>query len=218
MSAAPASRARVPVLHAITNDVVLADPGFLLAARGVMEAGGSRVAVHLRASQHTARALLERALELRVVAEATGSVVLVNDRLDVAMAAGVDGAQLTSRSLVVGDARRIAPALLLGASVHEPAEAWLAAGAGADFVVAGHVWPTDSHPGAPGRGEAFLRALVQAAEGCPVIAIGGITPDKATAVAAAGAHGVAAIRGIWFGDAPAAVRRYLSAHDLAALG
>jgi thiamine-phosphate diphosphorylase len=205
----------VPVLHAITNDVVLADPGFLLAARALMEAAGPRVAVHLRASQTPARALLERALELRVAAETTGSWVLVNDRLDVAMAAGATGVQLTSRSLGVADARRVTPTLVIGASVHEPAEAWLAAAAGADFVVAGHVYPTESHPGAPGRGEDFLRTIVAAADGVPVIAIGGITPERAAAVAAAGAHGVAAIRGIWFGDAPGAAKRYLAAHDLA---
>nr|MCU0626528.1 thiamine phosphate synthase [Gemmatimonadaceae bacterium] len=150
------------------------------------------------------------------LAEAHGSWVLVNDRLDVAMAAGVTGAQLTSRSLGVADARRVHPDIVLGASVHEPAGAWLAAGAGADFVVAGHVYATESHPGSTGRGEAFLRELVGAAGDCPVIAIGGITPERAAGVRAAGAHGIAAIRGIWFGDAPGAVRRYLAAHDHAA--
>lgn len=208
-----ARHGRVPVLHAITNDVVLADPGFLLAARALMEAAGPRVAVHLRGTSLTTRQLLERALELRVVAEATGSWVLVNDRLDVAMAAGVTGVQLTSRSLGVADARRVTATLAIGASVHEPAEAWLAASAGADFVVAGHVYATESHPGEPGKGEGFLRELVAAAGDVPVIAIGGITPERAAAVSAAGAHGIAAIRGIWFGDAPGAAKRYLAAHD-----
>lgn len=212
-----ARHGRVPPLHAITNDVVLADPGFVHAARALMAEAGPRVAVHLRATQLPARALLERALELRVIAETTGSWVLVNDRLDVAMAAGVTGVQLTSRSLGVADARRVTPTLAVGASVHEPAEAWLAGAAGADFVVAGHVYATESHPGAPGKGEGFLRELVAAAGDVPVIAIGGITPERAAAVAAAGAHGIAAIRGIWFGDASGAARRYLAAHDLAGL-
>lgn len=198
-----------PALHALTNDVVLADPGFLAEATAVMYACRQRIAIHLRASDTTAHRLLELALELRVISEITGSWVLVGDRVDIAMVAGVTGAQLTSRSLAVADARRIAPTMVLGASVHSSNEAWLTARSGATFLVAGPSGDASPHTDAA----ALLRDVVEAADGCPVIAIGGMTPDRAHQVAAAGAAGVAAMRGIWRDDAVNATRRYLAAYD-----
>ncbi|CAA9328516.1 MAG: hypothetical protein AVDCRST_MAG11-2364, partial [uncultured Gemmatimonadaceae bacterium] len=160
-----------------------------------------------------ARALLAAAERLARVQELSGCWLVVSDRVDVALASRARGAQLTSRSLAPGDARRLAPQLRLGASVHSVADAEAAARARADWVVAGHVFATASHPGAPGRGGGFVRA-VAAAVPVPVIAIGGVTPDRVAALRAEGAHGVAAIRGIWAAaHAGEAVGRYLSAHD-----
>ena len=198
-----------PALHALTNDVVLADPGFVAAATAVMYACRQRVAIHLRASETSAHRLLELALELRVISEITGSWVLIGDRVDIAMVAGVTGAQLTTRSLPIADARRIAPRLALGASVHTSNDAWLTAQSGATFLVAGPASDGDHHVDSA----TLLRDVITAADGCPVIAIGGMTPDRAHQVAALGAAGVAAMRGIWFHDAAAATRRYLAAYD-----
>jgi len=198
-----------PALHALTNDVVLADPGFVAEATAVMHAGRQRVAIHLRGSDTTPHRLLELALELRVVSETTGSWVLINDRVDIAMVAGVSGAQLTSRSITIADARRIAPTLVLGASVHDTADAWITAQSGATFLVAGFAGDGTSSADTA----AFVREVVEAADGCPVIAIGGMTPDRAQQMASAGAAGVAAMRGIWLDDAVGATRRYLAAHD-----
>ena len=199
----------IPALHALTNDVILADPGFVATATAIMHAGRQRVAIHLRASATTAYRLLELALELRVVSEITGSWVLINDRLDIAMVAGVSGAQLTTRSITIADARRIAPTLVLGASVHATADAWITAQSGATFLVAGPIGDDAHSADTP----AFVREVVEAADGCPVIAIGSMTPDRAHQVASAGAAGVAAMRGIWFDDAESACRRYLAAYD-----
>ena len=200
----------IPALHALTNDLVLADPGFVRAATAVMESCRSRVAIHLRAIETSAHRLLELALELRVVSEVTGSWVLINDRVDIAMAAGVTGAQLTSRSLTIADARRIAPTMVLGASVHATADAWMTAQSGATFLVAG---PAHDASHAPVDAMAFVRQVVDAAEGCPVIAVGGMTPERVCDVVHAGAVGVAAMRGIWLDDASTATRRYLAAYD-----
>lgn len=200
----------VPALHALTNDVVLADPGFVKSATAVMESCRSRVAIHLRAADTTAHRLLELALELRVVSEVTGSWVLINDRVDIAIAAGVTGAQLTSRSLTIADARRIAPRMVLGASVHATADAWMTAQSGATFLVAG---PSGDAAAAGIDPVRFVQDVVEAAEGCPVIAVGGMTPERAHTVVHAGAAGVAAMRGIWLDDAVAATRRYLAAYD-----
>jgi thiamine-phosphate diphosphorylase len=200
----------IPVLHALTNDVVLADPGFVAAATGVMQAFRSRVAIHLRASETTAHQLLDLALELRVISELTGSWVLVNDRVDIAMVAGVTGAQLTSRSLTIADARRIAPNIVIGASVHATADAWMTAQSGATFLVAGPAADDTARRADPMR---FVQEVVDAAEGCPVVAVGGMTPERVHEVVRAGASGVAAMRGIWLDDAVSATRRYLAAYD-----
>ena len=200
----------VPALHALTNDVVLADPGFVKSATAVMEACRSRVAIHLRASETTPHRLLELALELRVISEVTGSWVLINDRVDIAMIAGVTGAQLTSRSLTIADARRIAPSMVIGASVHATPDAWITAQSGASFLVAGPAGDAAAHAIDPLQ---FVRDAVDAADGCPVIAVGGMTPERVHQVVQAGAAGVAAVRGIWLDDAVAATRRYLAAYD-----
>jgi thiazole tautomerase (transcriptional regulator TenI) len=126
---------------------------------------------------------------------------------------GARGAQLTSHSLTAGDARRIAPELALGASVHDVSEGVAAAEAGADWLVAGHVFATPSHPGQPQRGVEWVKSLVNATN-VPVIAIGGVRVEHASMLRSAGVHGVAVIRGIW--DAPnaeQAARDYLSAYD-----
>jgi thiamine-phosphate diphosphorylase len=199
-----------PALHALTNDVVLADPAFVRSASAVMRACRSRVAIHLRARETSAHRLLELALELRVVSEETGSWVLITDRVDIAIVAGVTGAQLTSRSLTIADARHIAPTIVLGASVHATADAWITAQSGATFMVAGPSGDA-AHPTVDPM--QFVQEVVEAAVGCPVIAVGGITPERAHHVAHAGADGVAAMRGIWLDDAAAASRRYLAAYD-----
>ena len=200
----------VPALHALTSDVVLADPSFLDSAREMMRAARHRVAIHLRATSTAARLLLERALELRVIAEQTGSWVLVHDRVDLAMVAGITGALLTSHSLPFADAHRIAPRLVLGASVHSAAEAWLSAQSGATYLVAGPAAESDAAAAAAGDG---LAAIVEAADGCPVIAVGGITVERVHDVVRAGAAGIAVMRGIWLGDAAQSARRYLAAYD-----
>lgn len=200
----------IPALHILTNDVVLADPGFVQTATAVMHASGSRIAIHLRATEITPRRMLELSLELRVVSEVTRSWVLVHDRVDIALIAGVTGAQLTSRSLTIADARRIAPSLILGASVHATADAWITAQSGASFMVAGPAGDTTHEQ--PDLGQ-FVRDVVDAAEFCPVIAIGGMTVARAHEMSGAGAAGIAVMRGIWLDDAVSATRRYLAAYD-----
>jgi thiamine-phosphate diphosphorylase len=206
--------ATIPILHAVTTDDIVADPAFVARAAALMRAGAARVAVHVRAREPSAARLYAVAAELAEVQAACGAWVVVNDRVDVARAAGARGAQLTGRSMLLADARRAAAgALRLGASVHSADEARRAGAAGADWVVAGHVFRTPSHPGAPGRGLDFVRELVAAA-GVPVVAIGGVTPTDVPALRAAGVHGVAAIRGVWgAADVERAVTAYLSSYE-----
>ncbi|HEY9449911.1 MAG TPA: thiamine phosphate synthase, partial [Gemmatimonadaceae bacterium] len=84
-----------------------------------------------------------------------------------------------------------------------------------DWVVAGHVYETASHPGVPGGGESLVRE-VAAATSIPCIAIGGIRAEHLPALRAAGAYGVAFIRGIWSAnDAERAATDYVSAYESA---
>ena len=133
-------------------------------------------------------------LASRIVHAARGTKtrVVVNDRLDVALAAGAHGVHLRGDSMASSVVRQIAPRpFLIGRSVHTIAEA--RAESGADYLVAGTVFPTSSkrevarHLGVDG-----LRAIVAATD-IPVLAIGGITTANLADIAAAGAAGAAAI-------------------------
>lgn len=136
-------------------------------------------------------ALVERVLAATAV---TGARVMVNDRLDVALAAGAHGVHLKTESLDTALVRRLAPrAFLVGRSVHSPEGAEQAARAGADYVIVGTVFETRSKPGRAASGLDLLRETVRRCP-IPVLAIGGMTADRAPDVAATGAAGMAAIQ------------------------
>ena len=203
----------VPVVHAVTNDEVVARADFIDVACAVMRVLGARGALHLRVHRVSGSRFESLAEGLAAAQGLTGGWLIINDRIDVALASGARGAQLTSRSLSAGDARRVAPGLALGASVHDLAEGRSAVVAGADWLVAGHVFASATHPGEASRGVSWVQTLVNSTT-VPVIAIGGVRIEHAVALRKAGVHGVAVIRGIW--DAPnaeQAARDYLSAYE-----
>ena len=206
----------LPVVHAVTSDEIVARADFLDVACAVMSALGPRGALHLRAGRSTAARLQGLAASLEAAQAVTGAWLVVNDRLDLALACRARGAQLTSRSLRVADARRAAPALAVGASVHSIAEARAAAEEGASWLVAGHVFATTTHPEEEGRGLPFVRAIAAAVD-VPIVAIGGVKPEHCAVLRQAGAYGLAVIRGIWdAANAERAASDYLSAYDDAA--
>ena len=124
-----------------------------------------------------------------------GATVVVNDRVDIALAAGADGVHLGRSDLPVADARALAPHLLVGATCRDRAQARQASLDGADYAGFGPVFATTSKPGLPEP--LGVAAVASAAGELPLVAIGGITAATAAAVRAAGAHGVAAIGAIW---------------------
>ena len=144
-----------------------------------------------------------------------GALLIVNDRADVALAVGADAVQRTHTSLTVAEIRAaVDKRLRIGASTHSRDDALTAEAEDADWVVFGPVYDTPSKRryGAP-QG---LRALesVAAAVRIPVIAIGGITPDRVAEVRRAGAHGVAVIGALLTASSPAdATKRFLDALD-----
>jgi len=161
-------------------------------------------AVQVREKDLAVRDLLELATCLRRLTRIRHARLLVNDRADVALAAGADGVQRTHASLPVAALRRIGPPpFLIGASAHCEAEARGAVDDGADFVVLGPIYDTPSKRqyGRP----LGLATLERVASGLdrPVIAIGGITVERVPEVATAGAAGVAVISAILGADRPA---------------
>ena len=202
---------RVPLVHAVTNDEIVLRPDFLDRARRVMHAGGSRVAVHVRAPHLGGRDLYELACEVAKLQAETGAWAIVHDRGDIALASGARGVPRTSRSITPADAVRFAPDLRIGASVHSQQDARAAADGGAHWLVVAHV-VEDGSPGESDRGAAFVGSVARD-HALPVIAIGGVRPEHVPALRAAGAYGVAVIRGVWnANDAGAALIDYLSAH------
>jgi thiamine-phosphate diphosphorylase len=136
------------------------------------------------------------ALVCRCVAAVAGTHtrILVNDRVDIALAAGAHGVHLPSHGVPAARVRGMCPpGFLIGRSVHALDEATAAAGDGAvDFLVFGTVFPSASKPALAPAGLEALRAIA-AAVPLPVLAIGGITEERIRSVAAAGAAGFAAI-------------------------
>ncbi len=150
-------------------------------------------AVQLREKDLSDRELFELACRLRARA-APAAAMLINGRADIALASGCAGVHLTSNGLPVAALRRrFSGALLIGCSTHRAREVEAARRAGADYAIFGPVFATPSKApyGSP-RGLDGLRRAV--AHGLPVLAIGGIGPDRMAQVAAAGAAGVAGIR------------------------
>lgn len=200
----------IPVVHAVTSDEIMLRPGFLKKAKAVMMVLGDKGAVHVRSQLLDSPTLFGITLDLLLLYEETRCFCIVNDRVDIALASGAHGVQLTAKSLKLSDVQTIAPALRIGASVHSVEEAVEAEKAGADWCVAGHVLETPSHPGQPRRETNFINEIVAQVK-IPVIAIGGVRPEHVNLLVHKGAHGVAAIRGIWEDEnSELAASRYLS--------
>jgi len=142
--------------------------------------------------------------------EGTKARVLVNDRLDVALATGAHGVHLRGDSLETGAVRSLLPAgALLGRSFHNGGEASAASAQGClDYLILGTLFQTTSKSGAQRLTSIRELTAVCKASSIPVLAIGGMTVERACAVARAGAEGIAAI-GLFIPPSGEPVRDYL---------
>jgi thiamine-phosphate pyrophosphorylase len=198
-------------LHAVTDDAVLARPDFMAVAAALLAAGGGALALHLRGPDTDGASLYRVASELAPEARDEGAWLLVNDRVDVALAAGVTDVHLGQRSLDAAGARALlGPLARVGVSCHDAEEVERAAELGADFVFVGTIFSTPSHPGRQGMGVKGLEAACARSGSLPVLAIGGVLAPHVPPLLWAGAHGVAVVRGIWDRPDPtAAMAHYL---------
>jgi thiamine-phosphate pyrophosphorylase len=192
----------LPIIYPITSGATTSqttpdDPQFSEILRLVRAAVDTDVPLfQIREKSLPARVLFELMARAAEITHGSRTRLLVNDRADIARAAGADGVHLTTQSLPVEVVRNICGAeFLIGVSTHSLDEARAAHVAGADFVVFGPVFETESKKsyGEP-QGLDKLRDVTRALGEFPVVAIGGITLENVDECFQAGVRGVAAIR------------------------
>jgi thiamine-phosphate pyrophosphorylase len=192
------------ILHLVTDRSRLVGPVPLHEARRCLllqaqYAIDARVeCIQIRERDVEARELVALISDVMRLTRGTHTRVVVNDRLDVALACRADGVHLRTDSVPVRAARTITPrGFLIGRSVHSQEDA--ASAKDADYLIAGMVWPSASKPkGHPVLGLEGFRSIADAVA-IPVLAIGGVTVERVREVAAAGGAGVAAI-GLFLDD------------------
>lgn len=182
-------------LYVITDEEVAGGLSHAeIAQRAV--AGGADV-IQLRDKMRGGRELVRIGRSIRKITRKSGTLFIVNDRLDVALACDADGVHLGQDDMSAGVARQIAPpGFIIGVSVGTLEEAVRAENEGADYLALSPVFPTASkYDAGPGRGIDLLREIRQNVN-IPVIAIGGIHPGNVNEVITAGAEGVAVISAV----------------------
>lgn len=166
---------------------------------------GGVTCVQLREKEASSREFYDLARALLAVTRPAGVPLIVNDRLDIALAAGADGVHVGQSDLPLDAVRRlIPPSFIVGVSAESAADAVQAAASGATYVAASPVFATptktDTAPALGRDGVAALRAALPPA--CPLVAIGGIHLDNAPSVLAAGADGLAVVSEIMSAPSP----------------
>lgn len=170
-------------------------------------AAGVRL-VQLREKEISSRRLYELAVEFRRQTRAVGSLLIINDRLDIAMAAGADGVHLGQDDLPVRVARRLAPDLLIGASTHSLEEALAAQESGASYVNIGPVFATPTKEGVSPLGPEMIDQVAPHLR-IPWTTMGGIKKTNLDQVVARGARHPAVITAVTAAPDPEAAAREL---------
>lgn len=204
------ARPAIPRLHVLTDERPSA-ADVLALTDAVLSAGASLV--QLRTKQRNDGDWLQLATAVAARCRDAGATCIVNDRADVAVAAGADGVHLGADDLPVAAARTVVGShLLVGATARDPDQAAAAVANGADYLGVGPVFETTTKTGLPDPiGPAGLAAVARAVD-VPVIGIAGVTTERVAEVLAAGAHGVAVTGAVTrAADPGAAVRALLSA-------
>jgi thiamine-phosphate pyrophosphorylase len=188
---------RLPRLHVITDTRGLeTQPDPLAVVESALIAGARLVQVRPE-DHYTDRAAFDLAAAIAALCDQYRAICLVNDRVHLALAVGADGVHLGADDLPIDAARRILPAAsIIGGTARDPESARAARRAGATYLGVGPVWGTTTKAGLPQPiGLEGLAAVCEAVD-LPVIAIGGITAERAELCREVGAHGVAVVGAI----------------------
>ena len=196
-------------LHLVTDSALCGARGMLAVVEAAVRGGVS--CVQLREKSLDTRAFVERARALKAWLGPLGVPLLINDRVDVALACGADGVHVGQSDMAPEDVRRLMPGGLIGLSVESLAQLAAAERAPVDYYGISPVFATRSkHDAAPALGLDGLRAI-RAGTRRPLVAIGGIDAGNAADVMAAGADGLAVVSALCSSADPAAAARELRA-------
>jgi thiamine-phosphate pyrophosphorylase len=153
--------------------------------------------VQLRDKRADEAAVLRAAARFRSLCDEHGALFWLNDRPDLALAAGADGVHVGQEDLPADEVReQVGDALLIGLSTHSPSQFDAALGSEADQLSVGPVWETPTKEGRPAAGLSYVRYAAEHGGERPWFAIGGITPDNVAEVVAAGARRIVVVRAI----------------------
>lgn len=216
------SRLSLPRLHVIIGDDLLLgrdSQDFVRCVERVVQAGGGALALHIRGRSSPGRVVFERAKLAADLTGGAGAWLIVNDRVDVALALSVQGVHLREDSLPVAVVRSLLATYTRTPPDRTPSDRLVTVGRSfhnaestvesVDYVIFGTVFETSSHPGRNGVGTAGVEQAV-AKQKSPLLAIGGMTPSRVPDVLSAGAYGVVVKSGVWTHSDPGeAVISYL---------
>lgn len=181
-------------IYLVTDDGCLQGRALIDCVREALEGGVTLV--QYRAKTASSAEMYNEALQLKALCDSFNVPLIINDRLDIAMAVGAAGVHLGQDDLPCAAARRIlGDDYLIGVSAHNPAEAKSALQSSADYLGCGAVFGTATKADVKKLGTDGLAAICKA-KGLPVVGIGGVTADNYREVRAAGADGAAIVSGI----------------------
>lgn len=181
-------------IYLVTDDGCLQGRALLDCVREALEGGVTLV--QYRAKTASSAEMYAEAQELKALCDSFKVPLIINDRLDIAMAVGAAGVHLGQDDLPCAAARKLlGEDYIIGVSAHNPAEAKAALQSGADYLGCGAVFGTATKADVKKLGTDGLAAICKA-KGLPVVGIGGVTADNYREVRAAGADGAAIVSGI----------------------
>lgn len=181
-------------IYLVTDDGCLQGRALLDCVREALEGGVTLV--QYRAKTASSAEMYAEALQLKALCDSFSVPLIINDRLDIAMAVGAAGVHLGQDDLPCAAARKLlGEDYIIGVSAHNPAEAKAALQSGADYLGCGAVFGTATKADVQKLGTDGLAAICKA-KGLPVVGIGGVTADNYREVRAAGADGAAIVSGI----------------------
>lgn len=181
-------------IYLVTDDGCLQGRALIDCVREALEGGVTLV--QYRAKTASSAEMYAEALQLKALCDSFNVPLIINDRLDIAMAVGAAGVHLGQDDLPCAAARKLlGEDYIIGVSAHNPAEAKAALQSGADYLGCGAVFGTATKADVKKLGTEGLAAICKA-KGLPVVGIGGVTADNYREVRAAGADGAAIVSGI----------------------
>jgi thiamine-phosphate pyrophosphorylase len=181
-------------IYLVTDDGCLQGRALIDCVREALEGGVTLV--QYRAKTASSAEMYNEALQLKALCDSFNVPLIINDRLDIAMAVGAAGVHLGQDDLPCAAARKLlGEDYIIGVSAHNPAEAKAALQSGADYLGCGAVFGTATKADVKKLGTEGLMAICRE-KGLPVVGIGGVTADNYREVRAAGADGAAIVSGI----------------------